>query len=35
MTVVYNMHFTMRKMTDIVENYEDGMIIKNIGTEDI
>lgn len=35
MTVRYNMHFTMRKMTDIVESYQDGMIVKDIGTEDI
>lgn len=35
MTVRYNMHFTMRKMTDIVDDYHDGMIIRNIGTEDI
>ena len=34
LTVMYNMHFTMRKMTDIVDDYQDGMIIKNIGTEE-
>lgn len=36
LTVQYNIHFTMRKETDIVEDYLDrGMIIKNIGTEGI
>ena len=35
LTIMYNMHFTMRKMTDIVEDYQEGMIITNIGTEDL